>query len=222
MRTGLIAKKLGMSSYFESSGNKVPVTLLQIQDCQVVGHRTKEKDGYNALVVGLENVKPSKVSNSLRVIYEKSSVSPKRYVKEFRIADDAFVNIGFLFTASHFVVGQLVDVSGTSIGKGFAGGMKRHNFRGLEATHGVSVSHRSHGSTGACQDPGRVFKNKKMAGHLGNEKVTKQNLKIVQVDVENNILVVKGSVPGHRNSFVCISDSVKAGLHLGAPYPTHQ
>jgi large subunit ribosomal protein L3 len=220
MRTGVIARKIGMSSYFEKNGNKVPVTLVQVQNCQVVGHRTVVANGYNSLVVGAEDVKPSKVSKSLRVIYNNLQIEPKRVVREFRIAEDAFVEVGKFLTVSHFVVGQLVDIVGTSIGKGFAGGMKRHNFRGLEESHGVSVSHRSHGSTGACQDPGRVFKNKKMAGHLGDERVTKQNLKIVDIDVENNILVVKGSVPGAKGAILTVSDAVKVGLPLSAPYPT--
>lgn len=209
MRTGLIAEKVGMSSSFNEKGEKIPVTLLKIEDCQVVAHRTIEKDGYRALIVGAKNAKPSRVSKSMRTVFANSKLEPKVYLKEFRITEDAYLEVGSNLTSELFTAGQLVDVQGTSIGKGFAGAMKRHNFGGLEASHGVSVSHRSHGSTGGCQDPGRVFKNKKMAGHLGAEKVTIQNLQIFSVDAENGVIFIKGAVPGSKGSKVYITDAIK-------------
>ena len=220
MRTGVIVKKLGMSSCFLESGDKIPVTLLQMQDCQVVSHITKAKNGYDALVIGSENISLNKVTKPMRTVFSNAKVKPKRVLREFRVNPDAFVEIGVDIDVRHFVEGQLVDVSGVSIGKGFAGGMKRHNFRGLEASHGVSVSHRSHGSTGGCQDPGRVFKNKRMAGHMGDVMVTKQNLKVVSVDHESGIIIVKGSVPGSNGSVLTINDSIKVGVPVNAPYPT--
>jgi large subunit ribosomal protein L3 len=220
MRTGVIVKKLGMSSYFSESGDKVPVTLLQMQDCQVVSHVTKARNGYDALVIGSEDISLNKVSKPMKTVFANAKVKPKRFLREFRVEANAFIDVGTQLDVRHFIEGQLVDVSGISIGKGFAGGMKRHNFRGLEATHGVSVSHRSHGSTGACQDPGRVFKNKKMAGHLGNEMVTKQNLKVVAVDPESGVIIVKGGVPGSTGAMLTIRDSVKVGMPVNAPYPT--
>ena len=220
MRTGVIVKKLGMSAFFLKSGDKVPVTLLQIQNCQVVSHITKEKNGYDALLLGSEDVALNKLSKSLKTIFAKSKIKPKRFLREFRISSDAFVEIGVEIDARHFVEGQKIDVSGVSVGKGFAGTMKRHNFGGLEASHGVSIAHRSAGSTGGCQDPGKVFKNKKMAGQLGNKMVTKQNLEVVLVDAEVGIVAVKGSVPGAKGSMLLLSDSVKLGMPLDAPYPT--
>ena len=220
MRTGVIVKKLGMSSCFSESGDKVPVTLLQMQDCQVVSHITKAKNGYDALVIGGEDISLNKVSKPMKTVFANAKVKPKRFLREFRVNADAFIDVGVELDVRHFVEGQLVDISGVSVGKGFAGGMKRHNFRGLEATHGVSVSHRSHGSTGGCQDPGRVFKNKRMAGHMGNVMVTKQNLRVVSVDHESGVIIIKGSVPGATGSVLTISDSIKIGMPVGAPYPT--
>lgn len=214
MRSGLIAEKLGMTSMFNDKGERVPVTLLQIKDCQVVGCRTKERDGYTALVVGAKNAKPSRVSKSMRTVFANAKVEPKVHVKEFRVSEDAYMEVGAELTVEHFAVGQVVDVSGISIGKGFAGGMKRHNFRGLEASHGVSVSHRSIGSTGGCQDPGRTFKNKKMPGHMGHQKVTVQNLTVVAVNAEDGILVIKGAIPGHKGANVYVTDAVKKTIAI--------
>lgn len=208
-RTGLIAEKLGMSSWFNEKGHVLPVTLLKIDNCQVVAHKTMEKNGYNAVLLGAANKKPSRESKAMKTVFAASKVEPKKHLREFRISDDAFIELGAELKVDHFRMGQFVDITGTSIGKGFAGGMKRHNFRGLEATHGVSVSHRSHGSTGGRQDPGRVFKNKKMAGHMGDVRVTTQNLEVVGVDLENSILLIKGAVPGHKGSIVYISDAIK-------------
>lgn len=208
-RTGIIAEKLGMSSMFTEQGRLLPVTLLKVDACQVVGQRTTDVNGYSAVVLGATNVKPTRVSKSMKTVFANNKVEPKKHLKEFRVSDDALIDIGAELQVDHFVIGQHVDVSGISIGKGFAGAMKRHNFRGLEATHGVSLTHRSHGSTGGRQDPGRVFKNKKMAGHMGHEKVTKQNLEVVGVDLENAILFIKGSVPGPKGSVVYVADAVK-------------
>lgn len=209
MRTGLIAEKLGMSSMFNDAGKRLTLTFLKVQDCQVVGHKTEERDGYNALVLGIKNAKLSKVTKPMRQVFANSKIEPKVKLKEFRISLDQFIEIGAELKVDHFVPNQFIDVTGISIGKGFAGGMKRHNFRGLEASHGVSVSHRSHGSTGGRQDPGRVFKNKKMAGHLGSEQVTIQNLKVVALDVEQGILMVEGNVPGHKGAYVYVKDAIK-------------
>lgn len=209
MRAGVIVKKLGMSSMFSEKGERVSVTLLKFEDCQVLDHRVKDKHGYSAVVVGAGNVKTSKVSKSVRTFYEKVKLLPKAVVREFRVSEDSYADLGTTLAPDFFAVGQYVDIAGISIGKGFAGGMKRHNFRGLEASHGVSVSHRSHGSTGGRQDPGRVFKNKKMAGHMGSVRVKVQNLQVVSIDMENNLLVVKGAVPGSKGSFVTVTDSIK-------------
>ncbi len=214
MRTGLIAKKLGMSSAFNEKGEMVPVTLLSVEECQVVAHKTKEKDGYMAVVIGSKNAKLSKVSKAMRTVFASAKIEPKVHLKEFRITAESYIDIGSEIKADHFAVGQFIDVSGTSIGKGFAGGMKRHNFRGLEASHGVSVSHRSIGSTGGCQDPGRVFKNKKMPGHLGNKSVTLQNLTVFAVDTEKNVIAVKGAIPGHKGSQVYITDAIKKTISI--------
>lgn len=209
MRSGVIVKKLGMSSMFGEKGEVIPVTLLKFEDCQVVDHKIKDKHGYSALVVGAQNVKAAKLSKSVRAFFEKAKLGPKYVLREFRVSDDAYLDIGTILTPEFFAVGQYVDIAGISIGKGFAGGMKRHNFRGLEATHGVSVSHRSHGSTGGRQDPGRVFKNKKMAGHMGSVRVKVQSLKIVAIDNENGLLIVKGAVPGSKGSIVSVTDAIK-------------
>ncbi|OZG32236.1 50S ribosomal protein L3 [Rickettsia endosymbiont of Culicoides newsteadi] len=209
MRTGLIAKKIGMSSIFNEKGERTTVTFLQVEDCQVVGQKTQERDGYKALVVGVKDKKLSKVTKPMRQVFANANVAPKQKLKEFRISASFFIDIGSTLRVDHFVVGQFVDVVGTTIGKGFAGSMKRHNFRGLEASHGVSVSHRSHGSTGGRQDPGKVFKNKKMAGHMGSTRVTIQNLKIVDTNIEKGIIIVSGNVPGSKGYYVYIKDAIK-------------
>lgn len=213
MRTGLIAKKLGMSSMFTEQGNRVTLTFLQLEDLQVVGKKTIERDGYNAVVLGSTIKKASKVSKPMKKVFANAKVEPRQILKEFRVSEANMLEIGSDLKATHFVPGQYIDVSGKSIGKGFAGVMKRHNFRGLEATHGVSISHRSHGSTGQCQDPGKVFKGKKMAGHLGDENVTVQNLRIVEVNAEKGIVVVSGSVPGSKGKYVLIKDAVKKAVN---------
>ncbi|WP_425364203.1 50S ribosomal protein L3 [Candidatus Tisiphia endosymbiont of Hybos culiciformis] len=209
MRTGLIAKKIGMSSIFNEKGERTTITFLQVEDCQVVGQKTQEKDGYNALVVGVKDKKLSKVTKPMRQVFANANVVPKQKLKEFRISVSSFLDVGSTLHVDHFVIGQFIDVVGTTIGKGFAGSMKRHNFRGLEASHGVSVSHRSHGSTGGRQDPGKVFKNKKMAGHMGSTRVTIQNLKVVDTDIEKGIIIVSGNVPGSKGSYVYIKDAIK-------------
>ncbi|MBY0354341.1 MAG: 50S ribosomal protein L3 [Rickettsiales bacterium] len=219
MRTGVITKKLGMTQVFTENGERVPVTVLQMDNVQVVAHKTKEKDGYTALQIGYGEAKAKHVSKGMRGHFAKSKVAPKRKLVEFRVAENAFVEVGAELTVEHYVGGQYVDVIGTSRGKGFAGVMKRHNFRGLEASHGVSVSHRSHGSTGQRQDPGKVFKGKKMAGHLGAERVTVQNLQIVSTDVERGLILVKGAIPGVDNSYVLVNDAVKRGRPAEAPFP---
>ncbi len=209
MRTGLIAKKLGMTRVFDDTGNHLPVTLLQIDECQVVAQRTEERDGYTALQLGAVAAKPKRMSKGLRGHFAKAKVQPKQKLVEFRVSSDAMLDTGVEISASHFVAGQFVDVCGTSIGKGFAGSMKRHNFKGLRASHGVSISHRSHGSTGQCQYPGKVFKGKKMAGHMGDKQRTMLNLEIIKSDLENNLLYLKGSIPGSKNSTVLLRESVK-------------
>lgn len=212
MRSGLIAKKMGMSSMFTEQGKRVTLTFLQIDDCQVVGRRTVEKDGYSALVLGSTITKPSKISKSMKKLFADAKVEPRALLKEFRVDEFSMLDVGTNVTANHYEVGQYVDISGKSKGKGFAGVMKRHNFGGLEATHGVSISHRSHGSTGQCQDPGKVFKGKKMAGHLGDANVTIQNLQIVDVDMDKNLLIVSGNVPGAKGGYVFIKDAVKKAI----------
>ncbi len=219
MRTGLITKKIGMSQVFAANGTLTPVTVLSLDDCTVTGVRTKDKNGYTAVQLGAGAVKLSRVSKPLRGQFAAAKVEPKRIVKEFRVADDAVLNVGDKLSATHFVVGQYVDASGVTIGKGFAGVMKRHNFGGLRATHGVSVSHRSHGSTGQRQDPGKVFKGKKMAGHMGDVNVTVQNLKVVSVDEARNLIFVEGAVPGSDNGYVFLKDAVKKKAVKDAPYP---
>lgn len=219
MRTGVIAQKLGMTRVFDEFGQHVPVTVLQLDNVQVLAQKTKEKDGYTAVQLGFGKAKPKNVSKPMRGHFAKAKVEPKRKVMEFRVAEDAMLEVGREIRADHYVAGQYIDVSGITVGKGFAGAMKRWNFRGLEASHGVSVSHRSHGSTGQRQDPGKVFKGKKMAGHLGAERVTTQNLQIVKIDVERNLVLVKGAVPGSENSYVRLSDAIKRSLPAAAPYP---
>lgn len=219
MRTGLIARKLGMSRIFADTGRHVPVTVLQLDNLQVVAQRTAERDGYCALQLGWGTAKVKNVTRAQRGHFAKAKVEPKRVVREFRISDDNMVDVGAELAASHFVVGQFVDVTGRSIGKGFAGGMKRHGFGGLRASHGVSVSHRSHGSTGQCQDPGKVFKGKKMAGQMGNARVTTQNLEVIGTDDEDGLILVRGAVPGARGGYVLIADAVKRAVPDGAPFP---
>ena len=219
MRTGLLAKKLGMTMLYDDDGVAMGVTVLQVENCQIVSQKTKERDGYTALQVGVGTRRAKNLSKGVRGHYAKNKIEPKRLLAEFRVADDAVLETGAELVPSHFVQGQFVDIQGTTIGKGFAGAMKRWNFAGLEATHGVSVSHRSHGSTGQRQDPGKTFKGKKMAGHLGAETVTVQNLEVVAIDDEDGLITVRGAVPGHANGFVRISDAVKRGLPPAAPYP---
>ena len=219
MRTGLIAKKLGMTRLFQEDGTAVPVTVLHLDSVQVVQQRTAERDGYTALQLGWGHQKVHRVSQPNRGHFAKAKVEPKRKLAEFRVDADALVEPGATLTAAHFLVGQRVDVTGTSKGKSFQGGMKRWNFRGLEATHGVSVSHRSHGSTGNRQDPGKTFKNKKMAGHLGDERVTTQNLVVAHVDAERGLLMVRGAVPGAEGGFVLVRDAVKRRAPEGVPFP---
>ena len=217
MRTGLIARKLGMTRVFSGDGRHVPVTVLKIDYCQVVGVRTREKDGYTALQLGAGAVKVKNLSKPKRGYFAKAKVEPKHKLVEFRVSDDALLDVGTEIVADHFVPGQIVDVTGTTIGKGFAGAMKRHGFAGLEASHGVSVSHRSHGSTGHSQDPGRVFKGKKMAGQMGGVRATTQNLEIVSTDTERGLILVKGAVPGSKGAYVLISDAKKAPVPDDAP-----
>src|SRR3954447_25210461 len=219
MRTGLIARKLGMTRVFTDEGNHVPVTVLRVDNCQVVAQRTQDRDGYTALQLGVGAAKVKNVTKPQRGHFAAAKVEPKAKVAEFRISEDALVAVGSEITAAHFVPGQYVDVTGTSIGKGFAGGMKRHNFGGLRATHGVSVSHRSLGSTGQRQDPGKTFKNKKMAGQMGNERVTTQSLEVVRTDPERGLILIKGSVPGAEKGWVLIRDAVKRKAPDGLPFP---
>ncbi|RYE05965.1 MAG: 50S ribosomal protein L3 [Rickettsiaceae bacterium] len=214
MRTGLITKKVGMSSMFSDNGERYTITFLKVNNCQVIEQKTIEKHGYNALLLGAIDAKTSKVSKPLQQMFAKLQINPKEKLREFRVSGDSFLQIGTTIDVDHFSVGQFIDATGNSIGKGFAGGMKRHNFRGLEASHGVSVSHRSHGSTGGRQDPGRVFKNKKMAGHMGDSRVTIQNLKIIALDKETGIIMVNGSVPGSKGSYVYISDATKKTIQV--------
>jgi large subunit ribosomal protein L3 len=219
MRTGLIAQKLGMSRVFTEEGNHVAVTVLRVDNCQVVAQRTRDKDGYTALQLGVGTAKVKNVTKPQRGHFAKAKVEPKAKLAEFRVSEDALVAVGAEITVAHFLPGQYVDVTGTSIGKGFAGGMKRHNFGGLRASHGVSVSHRSLGSTGQRQSPGKTFKNKKMAGHMGAERVTTQSLEIVVADAERGLLFIKGSVPGSEKGWVLIKDAVKRKPPDGLPYP---
>ena len=219
MRSGVIAKKIGMTRIFNESGQHIPVTVLLMDTVQVISVRNQERDGYTAVQLGAGSVKVKNVSSAMRGHFAKASVLPKRKIAEFRVSEDAILEPGTTLCPSHFVSGQIVDVVGNSHGKGFAGAMKRHNFGGLRASHGVSLSHRSHGSTGQCQDPGKVFKGKKMAGHLGAKRVTIQNLKIVSVDDENGVILVQGAVPGPKNGWILLSDSVKKKRPEDAPFP---
>jgi large subunit ribosomal protein L3 len=219
MRTGLLARKLGMTRIFTEDGNHVPVTVLAVDNCQVVAVRLPEKDGYSALQLGVGAAKVKNVSKAQRGHFARAKVEPKARLAEFRVPGDAVVEVGSEITAGHFLPGQRVDVVGTSIGKGFAGAMKRHNFGGLRATHGVSVSHRSHGSTGQRQSPGKTFKNKKMAGHLGAERVTVQSLEVISADAERGVLMLKGAVPGSKGGYVLVKDAVKRKAPDGLPFP---
>jgi large subunit ribosomal protein L3 len=219
MRTGLVARKLGMTRLFSEDGTHVPVTVLKVDNCQVVAQRTDEKDGYTAVQLGVDAAKPKNVTKALRGHFAKANVEPKRKLVEFRVPADALVEVGAELSVEHFIVGQFVDVTGTTIGKGFAGVMKRHNFRGLEASHGVSVSHRSHGSTGQRQDPGKVFKGKKMAGHMGDRQRTQQNLQIVRTDADRGLIMVKGSIPGSEGQYVVVRDAVKKPRAKDLPMP---
>src|SRR6476660_9561986 len=219
MRTGVIAKKVGMTRLFQADGRHVPVTVLQLDELQVIGRRELDRDGYTAVQLGAGAAKAKNVSKPQRVAFGKAEIEPKARVVEFRVAEDALLDVGATISADHFVAGQIVDVAGVTLGKGFAGAMKRWGFGGLRATHGVSVSHRSHGSTGNRQDPGRVFKNKKMAGHMGARNRTQQNLEIVRTDADRGLLFVKGSVPGHKGSWLSVSDAIKLPRPDAAPYP---
>ncbi|CBS85834.1 50S ribosomal subunit protein L3 [Azospirillum lipoferum 4B] len=215
----MIAQKVGMTRVFTDDGQHVPVTVLKVDSCQVVAVRTEEKDGYTAVQLGAGAIKVKNVNKPERGHFAKARVEPKRKLVEFRVDADALIEVGAELSAAHFVAGQYVDVTGTSIGKGFAGAMKRWNFGGLRATHGVSVSHRSHGSTGNRQDPGKVFKNKKMAGHLGDERVTVLNLQVVAVDEARGLIMLKGAVPGAEGGWLRIRDAVKKKAPEGLPFP---
>ncbi len=219
MRSGVIAKKLGMTRLFMEDGQQIPVTVLQMENLQVVAQRTAEKDGYTAVQLGVGAAKAKNVSKAQRGHYAVAKVEPKRKLAEFRVSADNLIEVGEEIIAAHYFEGQYVDVAGTSIGKGFAGAMKRHNFGGLRASHGVSISHRSHGSTGQCQDPGRVFKGKKMAGHMGAARVTTQNLQVVKTDVERGLIMIKGAVPGSKGGWVTIKDAVKKATPENVIYP---
>lgn len=219
MRTGVIAKKLGMARFFDEAGAHVPVTVLSLEGCQVVAHRSTDKDGYVALQLGAGAKKAKNTSKAMRGHFGKAEVEPKAKLVEFRVSEDNLIDVGAEITADHYVAGQKIDITGVTVGKGFAGAMKRWNFGGLRATHGVSVSHRSHGSTGNRQDPGRTFPGKKMAGHLGQETVTTLNVTVWRVDAERGLILVKGAVPGSEGSFVKIRDAVKSALPADAPKP---
>ncbi len=219
LRSGVIAKKVGMTRLFMEDGRQIPVTVLQLENLQVVAQRTVEKDGYTAVQLGAGAAKVKRVSKAMRGHFSAASVEPKRKVAEFRVAPENMIPVGEEIIAAHYFEGQFVDVSGTSIGKGFAGVMKRHNFGGLRASHGVSVSHRSHGSVGQCQDPGRIFKGKKMAGHMGSARVTTQNLQVVKTDIDRGLILVKGAVPGNKGGWVTIKDAVKKAVPENVIYP---
>jgi large subunit ribosomal protein L3 len=219
LRSGVIAKKLGMTRLFMEDGRQVPVTVLQLDKLQVVAQRTAEKDGYTAVQLGAGTAKVKRVSKAMRGHFSSAKVEPKRKMAEFRVDPDNLIAVGEEITADHYFAGQYVDVAGTSIGKGFAGVMKRHNFGGLRASHGVSISHRSHGSTGQCQDPGKVFKGKKMAGHMGAARVTTQNLEVVKTDSERGLIMVKGAVPGSKGGWVTVKDAVKKPFPENAILP---
>ncbi|MGE0424368.1 MAG: 50S ribosomal protein L3 [Reyranellaceae bacterium] len=219
MRTGLVAQKLGMTRVFNDAGEHVPVTVLKLDNVQVVAVRTEEKDGYNAVQLGIGAAKVKNVTKPQRGHFAKAKVEPKRKLVEFRVDKDGLLPVGAEMSANHFIAGQIVDVTGTTIGKGFAGAMKRWNFGGLEASHGVSISHRSHGSTGNRQDPGRTFPNKKMAGHLGVERVTTQNVKVVSTDEAKGLILIQGAVPGHNGAYVLVRDASKRKAPKDLPFP---
>jgi len=219
MRSGLVAQKIGMSRIFTDAGEHIPVTVLKVDNCQVVAQLTEEKNGYTAVCLGVGTRKRSRVSKSEQQKFAVANVEPKRKLVEFRVSPENLIAVGAELTADHFVPGQIVDVTGTSQGKGFQGAMKRWNFSGLRASHGVSVSHRSHGSTGQNQNPGKVFKGKKMAGQMGSERITTQNLTVVQTDVERGLVMIKGAVPGSKGGWVLIRDAVKRVRHQDAPVP---
>jgi large subunit ribosomal protein L3 len=219
LRSGVIAKKVGMTRLFMEDGKQIPVTVLQLDNLQVVAQRTEEKDGYTAVQLGAGSAKAKRTSKAMRGHFAAAKVEPKRKLAEFRVDADAMLNVGDEIIADHYFAGQYVDVSGTSIGKGFAGAMKRHNFGGLRASHGVSISHRSHGSTGQCQDPGKVFKGKKMAGHMGAARVTTQNLEVVKTDTDRGLIMVKGAVPGSKGGWVTVKDAVKKPFPENAALP---
>ncbi len=219
MRSGVIAQKVGMTRIFTDGGEHIPVTVLRLENCQVVGQRTAEKNGYTAVQLGAGRAKVKRLTRAERGGFAVANVEPKRRVAEFRVSPENMIDVGAEITADHFVEGQFVDVSGTSIGKGFAGGMKRHGFGGLRASHGVSINHRSHGSTGQCQEPGKVFKGKKMAGHMGDVSVTTQNLRVVKTDAERGLIMIRGAVPGAKGGWVLLRDAVKRALPDGVPTP---
>ncbi|MEP3498385.1 MAG: 50S ribosomal protein L3 [Lentilitoribacter sp.] len=219
MRSGVIAQKVGMTRVYNDAGEHIPVTVLRLENCQVVAQRTEEKNGYSAVQVGVGRAKVKNTNKAERGQFAVANVEPKSKMVEFRVSSDNMIEVGAELIASHFVSGQLVDVTGTSIGKGFAGAMERHNFGGMRATHGVSISHRAHGSTGQCQDPGKVFKGKRMAGHMGQTRVTTQNLEIVSTDVDRGLLLIKGAVPGSKGTWVTVRDAIKASLPADAPVP---
>lgn len=219
MRSGVIAQKVGMTRVFTAAGEHVPVTVLKLDGCQVVAHRTKDRNGYTAVQLGTGRAKVKNVTKAERGQFAAAKVEPKMKVAEFRVGEDGLLPVGAEITADHFISGQFVDVTGTSTGKGYAGAMKRWNFGGLRASHGVSISHRSHGSTGGRQDPGKTFKNKKMAGHLGTERVTTLNLRVVETDAERGLILVEGAVPGTAGSWIVVRDAVKKALPKEAPQP---
>ena len=219
MRTGIITKKIGMTRLYMADGTHVPVTVLSLKDCQVVANQTKDRNGYNSVTLGSEEAKLKNTNKAQREAYSKIKVTPKKKQKEFRVSESNMIAIGAEITANHFVVGQYVDATGITIGKGFAGAMKRHNFGGLRASHGVSVSHRSHGSTGNSQDPGRVFKGKKMAGHMGDKQRTIQNLQVVAADEDRGLIFIKGGLPGSKGSWISLKDAVKKAVPNDVPYP---
>ena len=219
MRSGVIAQKVGMTRVYNDAGEHVPVTVLKIENCQVVAQRTEDKHGYTAVQVGSGLAKVNRTSKAMRGVFAQVSVEPKKRLVEFRVSTDNMIELGAEITAEHFVPGQKVDVTGTSVGKGFQGSMKRHNFGGGRATHGNSVSHRAHGSTGQRQDPGKVFKGKKMAGHMGATRVTTQNLEVVRTDADKGLILIRGAVPGSKGGWILIRDAVKMSLPESAPRP---
>lgn len=219
LRSGLLTKKVGMTQVYDEAGNHIPVTVLSLEGCQVVAHKTAARDGYTALQLGSGEAKVNRVSKAERERFSKAAVTPKKKLIEFRVEEDKLIEVGAEMLADHFVPGQKVDASGITVGKGFAGAMKRHNFGGLRATHGVSISHRSHGSTGQCQDPGKVFKGKKMAGHMGSVRRTVQNLEIARVDADQGLVLIKGATPGSKGAWIEIRDAVKGPKVSDLPLP---